>query len=223
VIRLVADDATVVALYNSGRELGLVPAPLKDGSLLLRRTLLVLATTMSFAVLGICGVAYAAVIQCEAGVLDCIGTDQPDTITGTKGPDRIRGLEGGDTIDARGGQDLLDGGGGNNILHGRSGPDGLFGEGGDDTLFGESRGDTFQGAGGSNEYFGASGADDILANQSRTGETETVSAGPGNDTINADDTFFFEAERDNIDCGSGKDIVSADSADDIAANCEDVR
>jgi Ca2+-binding RTX toxin-like protein len=223
VIRLVADDATVVALYNSGRELGLVPAPLKDGSLLLRRTLLVLATTMSFAVLGIGGVAYAAVIQCEAGVLDCIGTDQPDTITGTKGPDRIRGLEGGDTIDARGGQDLLDGGEGNNILHGRSGPDGLFGEGGDDTLFGESRGDTFQGAGGSNEYFGASGADDILANQSRTGETETVSAGPGNDTINADDTFFFEAERDNIDCGSGKDIVSADSADDIAANCEDVR
>jgi Ca2+-binding RTX toxin-like protein len=213
----------VVALYNSGRELGLVPAPLKDGSLLMRRTLLVLATTMSFAVLGIGGVAYAAVIQCEAGVLDCFGTDQPDTITGTKGPDRIRGLEGGDTIDARGGQDLVDGGEGNNILHGRSGPDGLFGEGGDDTLFGESRGDTFQGAGGSNEYFGASGADDILANQSRTGETETVSAGPGNDTINADDTFFFEAERDNIDCGSGKDIVSADSADDIAANCEDVR
>jgi Ca2+-binding RTX toxin-like protein len=222
-MRLVADDATVVALYNSGRELGLVPAPLKDGSLLMRRTLLVLATTMSFAVLGIGGVAYAAVIQCEAGVLDCFGTDQPDTITGTKGPDRIRGLEGGDTIDARGGQDLVDGGEGNNILHGRSGPDGLFGEGGDDTLFGESRGDTFQGAGGSNEYFGASGADDILANQSRTGETETVSAGPGNDTINADDTFFFEAERDNIDCGSGKDIVSADSADDIAANCEDVR
>ena len=34
----------------------------------MRRTLLVLATTMSFAVLVIGGVAYAAVIQCEVDV-----------------------------------------------------------------------------------------------------------------------------------------------------------
>jgi Ca2+-binding RTX toxin-like protein len=201
-----------------------------DGGLLMRRTLLVMATTMSFAVLVVGGVAYALNIQCDGegdqnpALGACEGTNDPgDTITGTKGIDDIRALEGDDTVDARGGRDLVVGNEGDDTLHGRSGPDGLFGEGGDDTLFGESRGDTFQGAGGSNEYFGASGADDILANQSRTGETETVSAGPGNDTINADDTFFFEAERDNIDCGSGKDIVSADSADDIAANCEDVR
>ena len=94
---------------------------------------------------------------------------------------------------------------------------------GDDTLFGEGRADTLVGRGGSNEYFGASGADRILANESQTGETETVSAGPGNDTINADDTNIFGAERDIVDCGSGKDEVSADSADDIAANCEDVQ
>jgi Ca2+-binding RTX toxin-like protein len=202
----------------------------------MRRTLLVLATTMSFAVLVIGGVAYALTIQCDGeGDQDpatggCAGTENPDTITGTKNPDFIFALGGDDTVDARGGRDreiraggdFVAGGAGDDTLHGRSGPDGLFGEAGNDSLFGESGLDTMEGEDGSNEYFGASGADSILADQSRPGETERVSAGPGNDFINSRDAFFFGAEQDNVDCGSGKDRVVADPIDDIAANCETV-
>jgi Ca2+-binding RTX toxin-like protein len=42
--------------------------------------------------------------------------------------------------------------------------------------------------------------------------------GAGNDTINAADGW-----RDQIDCGSGRDRVTADRFDVVSPNCESVR
>ena len=197
------------------------------------RRILLLATTTLFAVLVIGGVAYALTFTCDGqGDPDpggeCLGTETSDDITGTAGGDRILALEGDDTVDARGASDLVIGNEGADTLHGRSGSDELYGESevaesaGDDTLFGESRGDLLIGRGGNNQYFGGSGPDEIFANESGTGETETISAGPGNDVISA-----LDGAVDIIDCGSGKDrILRADDsdviADDIAPNCEEV-
>jgi hypothetical protein len=47
---------------------------------------------------------------------------------------------------------------------------------------------------------------------------DSVSAGAGNDSIDARDGY-----RDVIDCGSGFDRVVADSLDRVATNCERVQ
>lgn len=44
---------------------------------------------------------------------------------------------------------------------------------------------------------------------------DTITAGPGNDLIQA-----AWGGIDRVDCGAGRDIVSADAADHVAANCE---
>jgi Ca2+-binding RTX toxin-like protein len=190
------------------------------------RRILLLATTILFAVLVIGGAAYALTFTCNDPLTDpdpggeCTGTIEGDIITGTTGGDRILAGQGDDTVDARRASDLVIGNEGDDTLHGRSGSDELYGESevaevaGDDTLFGESSGDLLIGRGGNNEYFGASGPDEILANESGTGETETVSAGPGNDRILAED-----GAADDIDCGRGRDQVDVGPGD-TTSNCE---
>ena len=210
----------VVALANRR---GRSPRPARKGRLV--RRILLLATTMLFAVLVIGGVAYALTFTCDGqGDPDpggeCTGTETSDDITGTTGGDRVLALEGDDTVDARGGRDLVIGNEGADTLHGRNGSDELYGESevaesaGVDTLFGGGRGDLLIGRGGNNEYFGASGRDEILANESGTGETETVSGGPGNDRILAED-----GAADDIACGGGRDQVDVGPGD-TTSNCE---
>src|SRR5215210_5003998 len=77
----------------------------------MRKTLLLL-TTMALALLVAGGVALAATITCQVGVV-CNGTSEADTITGIASNDTINGLEGNDFIKARGGSDKIDGGPGN--------------------------------------------------------------------------------------------------------------
>lgn len=48
-----------------------------------------------------------------------------------------------------------------------------------------------------------------------TPSADTITSGPGNDLVQA---AFGGVDR--VDCGAGRDIVSADAADRVAANCE---
>jgi Ca2+-binding RTX toxin-like protein len=227
--------ARVVALCNSGRELGLVPVPFMDGGLLMRRTLLVMATTMSFAVLVIGGVAYALTpVQCDGAgdqnpaLGTCWGTEASDNITGTSRADVIHAKAADDIVDALGGNDSVRGGGESDTLHGGDGGDVLSGDGanvperdGQDYIYGEGGQDTLDGEGGDNRYFGDADADTIDAAFStqdgpNAAAGEIISGGPGNDTIYAGDGL-----SDTVNCGPGKDRVkSHDPADEIATDCE---
>src|SRR5215212_10296685 len=64
----------------------------------MRKTLLLL-TTMSLALLLAGGVALAATVTCQVGVV-CKGTSSDDTMTGTNKNDTINGLGGVDSISA---------------------------------------------------------------------------------------------------------------------------
>jgi hypothetical protein len=60
--------ATVEALYNSGRELGLAPAPLRKGSLMKRIVLLTTLAAMMAAAMALSGVAQAHKRSCRCQV-----------------------------------------------------------------------------------------------------------------------------------------------------------
>ena len=85
----------------------------------MRKTLLLL-TTMALALLVAGGVALAATITCQVGVV-CNGTSEADTITGIASNDTINGLDGNDFIKARGGSDKIDGGPNNDTMNGGPG------------------------------------------------------------------------------------------------------
>ena len=87
----------------------------------MRKTLLLL-TTMALALLVAGGVALAATITCQVGVV-CNGTSEADTITGIASNDTINGLDGNDFIKARGGSDKIDGGPNNDTMNGGPGND----------------------------------------------------------------------------------------------------
>src|SRR5215207_11418726 len=69
------------------------------------------------------GVAWAATVQCEEGLMVCLGTADPDTITGTSGYDHIRGLGGGDLVRGMGDADIVEGGRGKDTVKGGGGSD----------------------------------------------------------------------------------------------------
>jgi hypothetical protein len=171
----------------------------------MRRTLLVMAT-MSFVVLVIGGVAYAAKVQCEPGIT-CVGTEKPDRITGTDGHDFINALGGKDTVFGLGGNDQVDGFGGNDVIHG-----GLDGDGG--TSLGETN---LEGAERSDKVYGEEGNDIIDASANDTPRSRDRSfGGTGNDEILA-----IDGNKDIIDCGDGgADIVHYDVGIDDISNCE---
>jgi len=106
----------------------------------MRKTLLLL-TTMALALLVAGGVALAATITCQVGVV-CNGTSEADTITGIASNDTINGLEGNDFIKARGGSDKIDGGPNNDTLNGGPGNDTymFFGSWGIDRISADSGG-----------------------------------------------------------------------------------
>ena len=179
---------------------------------LMKRTIPLLATTMTLAVLVFGGVALALEFTC--GSNPCVGTPQNDTIHGTAlnndinaraGADFAEGKEGFDTIHGRKGRDELIG---DNVIVSENCSDGLFGEGGADLL---------EGGCGSNFYHGGSGPDHIdAAFDDPNNATESVFGGPGKDTIDADD-----GNQDTIHCDGGTDTVNRDTEDRFPDNdCE---
>jgi Ca2+-binding RTX toxin-like protein len=120
------------------------------------------------------------------------------------------------------GDDVLVGGTGRDVLSGRGGDDCLFGRSGDDRLSGGSGADLLNGAGGSDRMDGGGGRDKLIGGNGNDHITpgagkDDVAAQGGNDEISARD-----GARDIIDCGPGRDKVTADS-DDVLRHCEVAR
>src|SRR5829696_2630632 len=127
------------------------------------------------------GVAWAATVQCEEGLMVCLGTPDPDTITGTSGYDHIRGLAGADLARGMGYGDIIEGGKGKDTVKGLGGPDeflwggeagpemaGPFTDASDDYVYGGAGGDGIYGGyaqDGVDHVFGEDGNDYILTNQ----------------------------------------------------------
>jgi Ca2+-binding RTX toxin-like protein len=123
------------------------------------------------------------------------GDDGDDVLHGGRGFDEISGGNGNDRLYGEQDTDVLDGGAGNDLLDGGANPDKLIGGAGNDTLI------------------GGSGNDIIL---DRSGSNR-VSAGSGNDRIDV-----RNRRRDVVNCGAGRDSVSADRIDKLVG-CERVK
>lgn len=160
-------------------------------------------------------------------------TDNPnDVIHGFGGQDNIRGEgdfggnpEGGvdyicggqgddPFMDGADKKDFIMGGDGNDLLDGDNFPSPFR-----DFLFGNSGDDTFTGGQGNDHIEGGSGGDmvDVGAGTVNAG-ADNVASGRGNDTINE----AGDGAVDTINCGSGRDTVTADANDNVSRNCEDV-
>lgn len=139
-------------------------------------------------------VAVALVLAGGAALAaDMIGTSGDDTLTGTAGDDRIAAGDGNDRLFGGAGNDQLTGGLGNDYLHGGVGLDALV---------------------------GGEGADTIYDGPANDASEDSITGGGGPDRIySANDPV----SRDLIDCGSGYDVVTADTLDVFdEVTCEDV-
>jgi Ca2+-binding RTX toxin-like protein len=127
---------------------------------------------------------------------------QGGALTGTDAPERLKAYQ---TVTAV----SMSGGGGNDILEAGGGPDTVDGGAGDDMLDAGYGDDTIT---------GGPGRDRIFADLAGGDCGPLWCTDPyGNDTVYARD-----GEVDQIDCGAGEDIVHADSADVVGADCETV-
>lgn len=141
-------------------------------------------------------------------------------IIGGHAGDRMDGSERGDVLIGGPGPDVLRGRGGEDLLNGEAGHDRLYGGAGDDGLQGDhplDRGDDLMDGG---------AGDDELYAQDRGGRDRSL-GGPGRDQIvggtGVDEAFggagadrIFtrgDRSRDRVDCGAGRDRVSADPRD----------
>lgn len=95
-------------------------------------------------------------------------------------------------------------------VRGGPGDDEINGDGGDNTIFGDEGRDILFGSNGNDMIDGGPGNDQIY------GDGLYYDFG-GSDTINSRD-----GERDEVSCGLGFDVVTADSLDDIYVECEQV-
>jgi putative metal-binding protein/hemolysin type calcium-binding protein len=102
----------------------------------------------------------------RSDVEDLDGSPVSDALIGSTIANRLRGFGGGDTLSGAGGDDEIAGGDGADLLEGGSGSDAIAGGDGDDTI------------------------------RAQDGEPDTVSCGPGNDTVLADgqDTLAADCE-----------------------------
>ncbi|MGI8579033.1 MAG: calcium-binding protein [Solirubrobacteraceae bacterium] len=153
-----------------------------------------------------------------------------DTIKGGPGIDAINGGSGDDTIRGNGGADSMSGGDGIDTVTyaGRSAGvsaslDGIANDGsaaeGDnvatdvENLIGTDLGDTLTGDGAGNVLTGGPGGDHLDG----AGGSDTLSGGDGDDVIASRDALV-----DQIACGLGVDVVTADRVDVAASDCESV-
>jgi len=146
------------------------------------------------------------------------GRPYRDTLEGGAGNDIVRGEGGDDAIDGGTGHDVLGtqssvssterppgpGEAGNDRMWGRAGNDWLYGGPGRDRLDGGTGSDWVDGGPGNDRVTGGHGNDHLFG-------------GLGNDTIDARD-----GQRDTISCGPGRDTVYEDKLDSVATDCERV-
>jgi hypothetical protein len=96
------------------------------------------------------------------------------------------------------------------VIHGGPGNDKIYGTEGDDQVYGDAGSDTVYGNGGNDFVDGGPGLDQIY------GDFFYLDVG-GNDTLNSRD-----GELDEVSCGMGVDVVTADTLDNVYVECEQV-
>jgi Ca2+-binding RTX toxin-like protein len=120
------------------------------------------------------------------------------------------------------GADVLVGTAARDVLNGRGGDDCLFGLGGEDRMSGGSGDDLLSGASGGDRLNGDAGKDKINAGNGN----DTITPGAGKDKVAGqggnDEISARDSTADSIDCGAGRDKVTADRSDNVK-NCEFVR
>ena len=114
-------------------------------------------------------------------IVDHMGTDESETITGTTLNNTINAGGGNDTVSGNAGNDTLLGGSGNDKLYGNAGNDTLLGGIGDDTLSGNAGADTLEGGKGDDTLRGGKGNDTYVFN--RGDGKDTIRDYSGNDTL----------------------------------------
>jgi hypothetical protein len=203
------------------RSYGALTPPLTKGGLLMRRTILLVAT-MALTVLVASGVALA---------VTKIGGPGPDVLRGTDHHDRLVGRGGPDTLFGLGADDCLLGGTGPDFLNGGPGNDRVLGGGAgcnaigrvqerpaaSDVLNGGPGDDTLWGAAGADVISGGRGDDEMGDGEAHGGAIDTLSGGPGDDFIIP---WNDPAGKDLVSCGGGHDEVFADRADVVSGDCE---
>ena len=129
------------------------------------------------------------------------GTAASERLTVAAAGSRVLGMEGDDNITGGAGRDCLEGGPGSDLLSGRTGNDVLTGGPGSDRLAGGSGADRLTDAPTSYAFGLGSGSN-------------RLAGGPGRDVIDV-----ANARRDIVQCGPGRDTVSADRGDRLRG-CE---
>jgi Ca2+-binding RTX toxin-like protein len=153
-----------------------------------------------------------------------------DYMNGQAGDDCLYGLDGNDTMLGDDGLDLVVGGNGKDAGYGGDGNDRLYGVAGVDRLYGDRGDDRVSGGLGNDRLRGAAGNDQLFAGPGN----DEIDGGPGNDTasggagrdhivtgLGADRVSARDRTRDVVNCGPGRDSVSADKVD-VLRNCERV-
>lgn len=154
-------------------------------------------------------------------------------IPGTTDPEALLGTPDGDLITAYGGNDTVYGFSGNDTVYGGAGDDSLEGQFGNDLLFGEAGNDSLISGGDSDQLFGGDGNDVLflggLDNSSLFVDlaTETLDGHGAFDHVTfegmerlivlsngGDDSIYGGAPNDDIQVGSGHNIVAAKDGDD---------
>jgi hypothetical protein len=150
------------------------------------------------------------------------GGDGDDRLTSGAGGQSLIGGLGSDLLQPGGGDDMLLGEAGDDLLAGGAGQDTLAGGTGDDTLDGQDGNDTLDGGPGNDAINGDLGmdvldggpGDDFVGGGP---DPDTVHGGPGTDLVSARDGF-----RDDVSCGEGRDLATADQFDAVHRDCDRV-
>jgi Ca2+-binding RTX toxin-like protein len=159
------------------------------------------------------------------------GSGNDELLLGPAGG-RLQGGPGDDALTGGPGPDALDGGTGNDVLDGGLGTDAIVGAAGTDTVTYASRttpvtialGAAGGGAPGEQDAIDASVENAIGGSSADTlvdahGIVNDLHGGAGNDTFRADGDPLLS---DVVDCGTGADMVRADTPDAVGGDCETV-
>ncbi len=154
------------------------------------------------------------------------GTPTRDVICGLDGRDVIRGLGGDDEIWSGDRDDVADGGAGNDRIVGGDGGDDLGGGDGRDVVWGGLGDDRVYGGRGDDALNGLDGLDRDVFDPRLIPDADIVEGGPGADVVEGsagqdtlrgggDDDLVLarDGASDRVDCGGGRDRLTADRID----------
>lgn len=165
----------------------------------------------------------------DTDLMDLIGTDGDDTLSGTEASENIAGLSGDDEIGGYDGDDLILGGTGQDALFGADGFDTLDGGAGHDTLHGGDGADILTGGADNDQAFGGNG-DDVLLGQDGDDQLQgsagddLVQGEVGDDALQGglgDDTLVGGVGADSIFGGWGDDYLDGRAIDGAQPDTDD--